>query len=214
MPSNNAPPPPPEHQAFHLTSIDQEQLSLPDSAFTPHSWSNLRTLIASNRLEELKRRPSSLRAYLAWSASTKKKYGSITNFLLQERLRWTPLSGKDAEGPPRFAVKSTVPFAEAEDYKVLVNDWPYGLKEGVRHIVVWLKHPLEVDGEGELVDEARRAVEGFVEGKFGKRAREAGGDVLWFKNSVGLQSVRGLEHVHVLVRDVPDELVREWVGQL
>ncbi|KAF2496387.1 hypothetical protein BU16DRAFT_526878 [Lophium mytilinum] len=214
MTSTNSLAPPPEPPAFHLTSIDQEQLSLPDSAFIPHSWSSLRTLIASNRLEELKRVPSSLRAYLAWSTATKKKYGSITNFLLRERLRWTPLDGEGAEGPPRFAVKSTIPFAEAEDFKILVNDWPYGLEEGVRHIVVWLKHPLEVDGEGELVDEARSAVEEFVEERFGKRAREVGGDVLWFKNSVGLQSVRGLDHVHVLMRDVPDELVREWVGEV
>lgn len=36
--------------------------------------------------------------------------------------------------------------------------------------------------------------------------------VLWFRNWTGLQSVRGLEHVHVLVRDAPRDLLEMWVG--
>ena len=39
----------------------------------------------------------------------------------------------------------------------------------------------------------------------------AGDDrVLWFRNWTGLQSVRGLEHVHVLVRDAPKVLLDWW----
>lgn len=34
--------------------------------------------------------------------------------------------------------------------------------------------------------------------------------VMWFKNWVSLQSVRGVDHVHVLVRDPPEGLMREW----
>ena len=33
---------------------------------------------------------------------------------------------------------------------------------------------------------------------------------MWFKNWKALQSVPGMEHVHVLVREVPDEIVAEW----
>ena len=32
----------------------------------------------------------------------------------------------------------------------------------------------------------------------------------WFKNWVSLQSVRGVDHVHVLVRDAPLELLEKW----
>ena len=35
---------------------------------------------------------------------------------------------------------------------------------------------------------------------------------MWFKNWTALQSVPGMEHVHVLVREVPDEIVAEWTG--
>ena len=36
--------------------------------------------------------------------------------------------------------------------------------------------------------------------------------VLWCKNWTALQSVRTLEHIHVLVKDVPDEIIVEWTG--
>jgi hypothetical protein len=214
MPSNDSSPPSNEPPAFHLTAIDAEQISLPDSAFTPHSWSDLKSLVSCNRLEELKRFPSSLRAYLAWSAKTKKIYGSITNFLVRERLGWVPVGGED--GSLRFEVKSAVPFEEPGDYKILLNDWPYGLAPGIRHIVVWLKRPLEVDAVGELVPHVRAAVEGFVEKTFRERVREFDPEskddkVIWFKNTMALQSVRSLEHFHVLVRDVQEETVRAWV---
>ena len=41
--------------------------------------------------------------------------------------------------------------------------------------------------------------------------KEEGSKVIWFKNTTDLQSVRSLEHVHVLVRDVEDEVLREWM---
>ena len=36
--------------------------------------------------------------------------------------------------------------------------------------------------------------------------------VLWFKNWVALQSVRGIDHVHVLVRDVSRHIINEWIS--
>lgn len=53
-----------------------------------------------------------------------------------------------------------------------------------------------------------RAFQG-VDGDFDSGDRER---VLWFRNWTGLQSVRGLEHVHVLVRDAPRDLLDLWVG--
>jgi hypothetical protein len=35
---------------------------------------------------------------------------------------------------------------------------------------------------------------------------------MWFKNWKSLQSVPGMEHVHVLVRDVPEDIIAEWTG--
>lgn len=134
----------------------------------------------------------------------------MTNFILQNRVCWAesvdPLSL--AAGDPRFTdVKSLIPFAERQDYRILVNDWPYGLDEGIVHVCVWLKVRLPVDDNvGDLTPEGRGMVEDFVNEKFvGGLGVEGTDRVIWFKNWVGLQSVRGLEHVHVLVKDVPKD---------
>lgn len=64
---------------------------------------------------------------------------------------------------------------------------------------------------GDVTPESRRLIEDFVENYFIKELDEIGKDrVLWFKNWVSLQSVRGVDHVHVLVKDAPAELITKW----
>jgi hypothetical protein len=46
--------------------------------------------------------------------------------------------------------------------------------------------------------------------------RRLGGDaqrVVWFKNWVQLQSVRALEHIHVLVKDATQADLEFWTGE-
>jgi hypothetical protein len=78
--------------------------------------------------------------------------------------------------------------------------------------VVWLKHRLPVDQEGALNDEGRRLVQEFIDFEFRRKANEEkeGQKIIWFKNTTQLQSVRSLEHVHVLVRDVAGEVLAQW----
>lgn len=81
---------------------------------------------------------------------------------------------------------------------------------------------------GELTRESRDLIEEFVEEVFvgglveEERKKKGGGvdeeecrrrarvRILWFKNWVSLQSVRSLEHFHVLVRDVEKEALERW----
>ena len=69
---------------------------------------------------------------------------------------------------------------------------------------------------GDVTAESRALIEDFVRETFAEpldalfgpgRGRE---NVLWFKNWVALQSVRGVDHIHVLLRDVPKHLVDDW----
>lgn len=210
-PDPTALPFPRDDPPFALTAIDWHQLSLADSEFSPHSWVDLRRLISSNQLDELKRWPSALKAYLAWTAHVKEKYGSVMTYLLQQRLPWEPL--EDATGALRFDVRSTTPFADPGDYLILRNDWPYAFEPGIRHIVVWLKQRLPVDADGALNDEGRSLVDDFIRREFREKAGELedGSKIIWFKNTTNLQSVRSLEHVHVLVRDVDEETMKPWM---
>ncbi|KAF1837560.1 MFS general substrate transporter [Decorospora gaudefroyi] len=173
---------------FPLTAIDWQQLSLTDAEFTPHSWENLQQLISANRLEDLKRWPSALKAYLAWTAHVKERYGSVLAYLLDQRLRWEPL--EDETGALRFHVRNAVPFADPSDFRILRNDWSYAFEPGIRHFVVWLKQRLPVDEKGALSEDGRAMVEAFVKSEFcnGGREVEPESRVLWFKNTTDLQS--------------------------
>ncbi|KAL9096814.1 MAG: hypothetical protein Q9163_006396 [Psora crenata] len=203
---------------FELTETDIENLRRGDEHFVPHGWEELKHIIATNNLSILKRKPSDLKRYIYWTNSTKAEYGSMTHFVCKERLHWTPLpSSSTAESGPVFACKDETPFASAEDFKILRNDWPYGLDPNINHLVVWLKTKIPVQQpEGYLLPESRDRIQRFVQNTFvdrlAKEGIDGGNHVQWFKNWVGLQSVRGLDHFHVLVRDVPEHILREWTG--
>lgn len=140
-----------------------------------------------------------------WTAKTKAEYGSMTQFLLENRLP------KEWGGLP-FTPVSETPFAEPSDYRVLKNDWPYGLTPDISHIVVWSRTPIPTDPQtGDVTKESRQLIRDFVKRTF-VDALGAGGDdrVMWFKNWVSLQSVRSLEHIHVLVKDAPSALLEQW----
>ncbi|KAM5358904.1 hypothetical protein ACJZ2D_014890 [Fusarium nematophilum] len=199
---------PPEESPFPLTDVDKWVLSQTDEEFHKHDWQDLKNIIETNNLSVLKRKPSDLRRYMKWTAETKAEYGSMTNYLLINRL-------PGSWGKPPFTPASTIPFDNPSDYRVLVNDWPYGLDREIRHIVVWLRTTIPTDpGTGDMTPESRVLVKSFVKRYFVDALGPDGeSQVLWFKNWVALQSVRALEHIHVLVRNVDDETIERWTGE-
>ncbi|RCI08489.1 hypothetical protein L249_8783 [Ophiocordyceps polyrhachis-furcata BCC 54312] len=213
--------------AFALTAVDRELLSQTDDQFKSHSWQELKEIIGekkprvdglhvlpiaygaspeANDLAALKRKPSDLGRYIKWATEIKKQYGSMTAFILANRLPRT-------WGQPPFSPESQIPFDNAADYKVLRNDWPYGMESGISHLVVWSRTPIPTDAEtGDLTAESRALIQGFVNRYFLASLGPGGEDrVLWFKNWVALQSVRSLEHFHVLVCDVDEDQLERWV---
>ncbi|CCX32814.1 hypothetical protein FPQ18DRAFT_322037 [Pyronema domesticum] len=186
---------------YQLTDKDELQLALKDEDYKLATWEELKAIIEENRLEDLKRVPSDLKRYIAWSHRTKKEYGSIQAFVLKERLGWTDLTWKN-----------DTPYADEEDTKILINDWPYGNAPGILHLVCWTKSPIATEGEkGDLTPEARRIIEGWVEKTFTQYlGRE---NVLWFKNWKSIQSVRSVEHIHVLIRNYEEEWLNGIVGK-
>ena len=76
--------------------------------------------------------------------------------------------------------------------------------------------------EGYLTPDSIALVEDFVQRTFVEPLSSYGSKehvsdrprdrVLWFRNWTGLQSVRGLEHVHVLIRDAPKDLLDLWIS--
>ncbi|EDN07333.1 GIG1(induced by GlcNAc in Ca), DUF3605 superfamily domain-containing protein [Histoplasma capsulatum] len=178
----------PTSAPFNLTDVDRNVLSQTDDEFVYHDWADLKSIIAANNLEVLRRKPSDLRRYIAWTTDIKAQYGSITNYIYPS------------------------------DYKILRNDWPYGVTSDITHLVIWLKNSIPVrEDSGDMTEESRTLINDFVMRTFVARLeklfRDAKDRVLWFKNWTSLQSVRAVEHVHVVVRDAPDEIITEWTGE-
>ena len=91
------------------------------------------------------------------------------------------------------------------------------MEPGILHIVVWLKNKLSIEGPaGDLTGESRASIEDFVQRTFVRMLPQStdhdGKDqIMWFKNWAGLQSVRGIEHVHILARDISDDTLSGWL---
>lgn len=208
---------------------NQQTLATPDQQFHRHSWEDVQNLISksdsllmsdygdmdvlqqaptfcpltvhsmsaeTNRLDVFQRVPSDLRRYLEYMDKLKREYGSIMRFVLNERLHWTDLE-------PRGA-----PFAYEEDYKILQNDWPYGLDENIVHLVIWVKFAIEDDPiTDDLTPNMRERIDKFVDEKF--RSKMPGDRVVWFRNWKSIKSVHAVEHFHIMLYKPEPEFVNE-----
>lgn len=111
---------------------DRASLATYDADYIPTSWPAVQALIHSNRLDGFRRVPSQLHRYRKFTADLVREYGSIMAFILSERLHWS--------SPP--VPSDSPPFTNPADYKILFNDWPYGIDPQIIHLVVWTKFEL------------------------------------------------------------------------
>lgn len=123
-------------------------------------------------------------------------------FVVKERLHWG-----DGDSPEDLKPRGR-PFEFDEDIRILYNDWPYGIDTDIIHLVVWTKFELADDPTtGVLTDEAREAVEQYVQKTF--CSRMAPESVVWFRNWKSLKSVHAVEHFHVMLHRPDMAFVRE-----
>lgn len=135
-----------------LSDKDRQIISTPDSEYHIFTWDEVREIVRSNQLQNFQRVPTELRRYKAYTFSLTETYGSVANYIFNERLKWT------APVTPRGR-----PFEFEDDYKILINDWPYGIDPRIVHIVVWTKFELSEDpATGDLSDQGRKEVDDFV----------------------------------------------------
>ncbi|KAK9247592.1 hypothetical protein V1506DRAFT_37888 [Lipomyces tetrasporus] len=183
-----------------LVGRDAQNLTLSDSNFKRFSWEYLKEIIRDNKLELLCRTPSDLRKYLIWKVEIVKDYGSVANFVLVERLKW---------GPDRALAKpiSTKLFEVRDDYRILINDFPYGFENGIVHLVVWTKNLIPKAQSGsltaDLMPEGRHKIQAFVDTNFRDALGMKSDDILWFKNWAALQSIKEIDHFHILLNRPP-----------
>ncbi|KAK3705901.1 hypothetical protein LTR37_013054 [Vermiconidia calcicola] len=191
----------PDFLRYALTNDkDRRILSTPDSHYHRQSWQEVQRLIHRNRIDLLQRLPSDLRRYREYCEKLMEEYGTIMNFVMQERLQWQDLT------------PTSEPFSDPDDLKILYNDWPYGVDERIVHLVVWTKFEIPAapisssNPFGDLTPEAREQVNDFVDRTFvSVCGRE---NVIWFRNWSSLKSIHAVEHFHVMLFDPDMNFVR------
>lgn len=152
----------------------------------------------------LRRSPQDLRNYILWYSGVEKQYGSIAEFVRRERLKW--------EHP--IVVRDAALFNHPVDFKIIRNDWPYGLAEGITHLVIWSKVKIPIDPDTSLPTlEAAATIETFLRRTFDKRlGADFSKNVLWFKQKAEWQSVKSLDHIHVMVRGLAESDIDALTG--
>ncbi|KAK5945250.1 hypothetical protein PMZ80_002454 [Knufia obscura] len=162
------------------------------------TWPESKELVNTNRIDHFQRPPLQLRRYLQFMFKLKREYGSVLSFVQQERLCWNSIS------------PSSEPlFTNPADYKILYNDWPYGIDHDISHLVVWTKFLLDDDPEtGFLTAEHHKLIEDFVQRTFCTGDGINRENLIWFKNWKSLKSVHALEHFHVMLYRASPEFLK------
>jgi hypothetical protein len=109
--------------------------------------------------------------------------GTMMDFILNGRLGWskedlpafsqamTPfssLNSSSASSVRSFQMDRSL-FENKSEWKILRNDWPYGIDSRIVHLVVWTKFSFTEDIEtGDLTTEMHRMIEDFVQETFRK----------------------------------------------
>jgi Protein of unknown function (DUF3605) len=158
--------------------------------------------VGINRIDLFQRTPTDLKRYVEFVHYLKKVFGSVLNFIQHERLHWSSIQ------PSGEAL-----FENPTDYKILYNDWPYGIDLDIVHLVVWTKFELQDDPTtGDLTPESRAMIEAFVQKTFCGKDGSSRDSTIWFRNWKSLKSVHALEHFHVMLYKPNQEFLRSITG--
>ncbi len=158
--------------------------------------------IGVNRIDMFQRTPGDLKRYVQYVHYLKKRFGSVLHFIQHERLQWSSLQPS-----------GQAPFENPTDYKILYNDWPYGIDLDIVHLVVWTKFELEDDvNTNDLSQESRAMIEEFVQTTFCGNDGVSRDSLIWFKNWKSLKSVHALEHFHVMLYKPDQEFLSRVTG--
>ncbi|KAK1992059.1 hypothetical protein LX36DRAFT_589189 [Colletotrichum falcatum] len=189
---------------FKLSDEDIKVLRGQSENHEPHTWEETKAIITAGEMGQLRRSPQDLRNYIMWHAEIRRTHKSVLEYVRRERLRW-----------PNITACDDIPFRHTDDWKIIWNDWPYDLADGIMHLIVWSKSKIAVDpATGLPTERMANLIESFLDGTFGEiLGCRRGEDLLWFKQKAEWQSVKALEHIHILLRNVPQWRVEKLIGQ-
>ncbi|CUM67800.1 uncharacterized protein PRCAT00005506001 [Priceomyces carsonii] len=184
----------------------------------PFTWDETKTIVETNKLELFARSEEQTEKYAKFKAELKRNHTTIFKHLLIAELNWYDKAlnnGIDKsdinlldDAVIKFQPKSKHLFTEASDLKILPNHFPYYFQEGISHLCVWSKLVIENDPDsqkGDISKATRNLICKYVEKTFIEGLGIDRENVVWFRNWGALQSVKGISHIHVLVKGFTSE---------
>ncbi|CCC68792.1 hypothetical protein NCAS_0B07080 [Naumovozyma castellii] len=180
------------------------------------TWAEVSDYIKTGELYKLRRSVQQNVGYRKHKAALVGK--DITEFII-DKLQWNQqeLIELNEVKYPTKEDKIHACFLHKNLYKVAINDFPYFFESNVVHLLVWskIRIPIYEDdktGEKEVRinatdnvfpefnEEMRLKIEAFLKSvltdRYGIKRENYG----WFINYTNLQSIRGISHIHLLLR--------------
>ncbi|KAG0308582.1 hypothetical protein BGZ98_007561 [Dissophora globulifera] len=169
-------------------------------------WSELEKMVASKDLAPMGRSEAVQKAYQKAIERRTRKYGSPDEYIRQRILHWPPAEDDDcssvlsSDGNDSSTSWSSIsppasPTGPVDPLEVVLkkNEFPYSLKSGIEHWLIWSRHPLT----------DRDWIQKYL------AERLPGRDFLFFTNPPELRSVPSIFHVQVFTKGEGEVLDEE-----
>ncbi|KAM3126457.1 hypothetical protein CJJ07_001063 [Candidozyma auris] len=183
----------------------------------PYTWPEVRDIIKHNDLEAFARSDVQTESYLAFKRYLKQHNSTVFRHIVTHTLGWRrpeELVGvKDNE--ITVTASGDPLFTNADDLKIVRNDFPYYFEDDVTHLCVWTKKRIMSDPNspiGDLAPETRDLIEKYVVETFVKQLGIPRESLVWFRNWEALQSVKEISHVHVVIKGMSKNQLDQVLG--
>lgn len=176
-------------------------------ALQPMNWASIKQNIESGELQNLKRSPIETEKYHEHKRILAEKNIEIGDYILN-KLGWT-LTELASVNDISEEEKLSLSFSRKDLYKLSVNDFPYNFEPQVSHLLIWSKINLPLYNKNEsstdMNPEMKTKIETFIHNNLSKYLDlDMKDDYCWFINYRNLQSIKGIAHVHLLIRCVDE----------
>lgn len=176
----------------------------------PFSWHQVQEIVQNNDLELFARSLPQIEHYHEFKRLLIANGTTVFKHLVANSLNWC--NQQDLEGIEDSQI--SIPrsgaglFKNANDLKIIPNDFPYNLEKNITHLCVWSKVAIESDPSselGDISDETRLVIEEYVCAKFVDQLGIQRDHLVWFRNWGAIQSVKEISHIHVLIKDMTND---------
>lgn len=186
----------------------------------PYTWEQTTYIVQINELELFSRSSEQTERYQAFKKQLRNRNISIFKYLLTHQLNW--YKPEDNGNKDILEIKSDSQivikpegkalFENPNDLKILYNHFPYFFDDDVVHLCIWSKIPIPADPYsefGDILPATRKQVDQYIDRTIVKKLGILWENLTWFKNWESLQSVKAISHIHVIIRGITSEQLKE-----